>query len=87
MGKSSKGSSGKGECRSDISITSSFRDEIPRIVDTIVALHGQDGRFCHISPEPAPSRALVIDIIRRAMRIMYPGYFSETCMDEVNMRY
>jgi len=87
MGKSDKGRNGKRECQRDISITYNFRDEIPKIVDTIVALHDQDDRFCHISPEPAPSRALVIDIIRRAMRIIYPGYFSEACMDEVNMRY
>ena len=87
MGKSGKERNEKRACQRDISITYNFRDEIPRIVDTIVALHGRDDRFCHISPEPAPSRALVIEIIRRAMRIMYPGYFSETCMDEVNMRY
>jgi serine O-acetyltransferase len=87
MGKPGKGKNEKRACQRDISITYNFRDEIPRIVDTIVALHDQDDRFCHISPEPAPSRALVIEIIRRAMRIMYPGYFSEACMDEVNMRY
>lgn len=87
MGKSGKGKKEKRACKRDISITYNFRDEIPRIVDTIVALHDKDDRFCHISPEPAPSRTLVIEIIRRAMRIMYPGYFSETCMDEVNMRY
>jgi serine O-acetyltransferase len=87
MGKSDKSRNGKRECQRDISITYNFRDEIPKIVDTIVALHDQDDRFCHISPEPPPSRVLVIDTIRRAMRIMYPGYFSEACMDEVNMRY
>lgn len=87
MGKSGKGANEKRACQRDISITYNFRDEIPRIVDTIVSLHNQNDRFCHISPEPAPSRALVIEIIRRGMRIMYPGYFSETCMDEVNMRY
>jgi serine O-acetyltransferase len=87
MGKSGKGANEKRACQRDISITYNFRDEIPRIVDTIVSLHDKNDRFCHISPEPAPSRALVIEIIRRGMRIMYPGYFSETCMDEVNMRY
>jgi serine O-acetyltransferase len=87
MGKSGKGANEKRACQRDISITYNFRDEIPRIVDTIVSLHDQNDRFCHISPEPAPSRALVIEIIRRGMRIMYPGYFSETCMDEVNRRY
>jgi serine O-acetyltransferase len=87
MGKSDKSRNEKRECQRDISTTYNFRDEIPKIVDTIVSLHDQDDRFCHISPEPAPSRALVIDIIRRAMRIIYPGYFSEACMDEVNMRY
>ncbi|HOH26662.1 MAG TPA: hypothetical protein PL032_06765 [Syntrophorhabdus sp.] len=87
MGKSVKEENAKGACRRDISVMYNFRDEIPGIVDTIVALHDQDDRFCHISPEPPPSRMLVNEIIRRGMRILYPGYFSETCMDEVNMRY
>lgn len=85
MGKTKK--DGKRACQRDISITYNFRDEIPAIVDTIVALHDHDDRFCHVSPEPPPSRAVVIDVIRRAIRIIYPGYFSETCMDEVNMKY
>ena len=86
MGKSVKRKMQGGACRG-ISRSCTISGMDTGIVDTIVALHDQDDRFCHISPEPPPSRMLVNEIIRRGMRILYPGYFSETCMDEVNMRY
>ncbi len=87
MDRGRRGTNPQRECKRDISISHDFRNEIPAIVDTIVSLHDRDDRFCHIGPEAPPSRALVIDVVRRALRIIYPGYFSQTCMDEVNLRY
>ncbi|OPY77779.1 MAG: Serine acetyltransferase [Syntrophorhabdus sp. PtaU1.Bin153] len=87
MDSAGKGENSKGECKRDIAITHDFRGEIPSIVDRIVSLHDQEGRFSHIGPEPVPSKASVIDVIDRALRIIYPGYFSEICVDEVNIRY
>ncbi|MBA4418927.1 MAG: serine acetyltransferase [Syntrophus sp. (in: bacteria)] len=81
------GENGKGSCKMEISTTNDFRSEIPSIVDTLVSLHDQEGRFSHIGPEPVPSRISAIDIIKRAFRIIYPGYFSETSLDEINIKY
>ncbi|HEY3276836.1 MAG TPA: serine O-acetyltransferase EpsC [Syntrophorhabdaceae bacterium] len=78
---------GKGKCKTDMLTAHDFRSEIPPIVDRIVASHNQEGRFSHLGLEPIPSRITVIDIIGRAMRIIYPGYFSNTNLDEVNVRY
>jgi serine O-acetyltransferase len=78
---------GKGKCRTDMSAAHDFRSEIPPIVDRIVALHNKEGRFSHLGLEPIPSRVTVIDIIGRALRIIYPGYFSQTNLDEVNVPY
>jgi serine O-acetyltransferase len=77
----------KGECTIEIAATRDFRAELPSIVDRIVSLHNKEGRFSHIGPEPIPSRASVIDIIERAFRILYPGYFSHVGLDEVNVPY
>jgi serine O-acetyltransferase len=78
---------GKGKCKTDMSAAHDFRGEIPSIVDRIVALHNKDGRFSHLGLEPIPSRVTVIDVIGRALRIIYPGYFSQTSLDEVNVPY
>jgi serine O-acetyltransferase len=78
---------GKGECRRDISAAHDFRAEIPPIVNRIIQAHNREGRFSHISTEPIPSRKAVIDIIGRMLRIIYPGYFSQIPLDEVNIPY
>lgn len=77
----------KEECRRDISIAHDFRCELPSIVNKIVSSHDKEGRFSHIGPEPIPSRESVIDIIETALRIIYPGYFSRTALDDVNVPY
>ena len=77
----------KDECRSEISLGQDFRREIPEIVESIVALHDKEGRFRHVGPEPMPSRSSVIEIIGRAINVIYPGYFSPARLDEVNVPY
>ena len=64
-----------------------LRNEIPSIVEKIVSLHDQGGRFSHASTDPIPSKESVIDIIERAFRIIYPGYFTRICLDAVNIPY
>jgi serine O-acetyltransferase len=75
------------ECRRDILAAQDLRYEIPSIVEKIVSLHNQGGRFSHIGPEPIPSKESIIDIIERTLRIIYPGYFSQICLDEVSIPY
>ncbi len=77
----------KGQCKIDMSAAHDFRSEIPSIVQRIVDVHNKEGRFSHLGLEPVPSRITVIDVIGRALRIIYPGYFSQTCLDEVNLPY
>ncbi len=77
----------KDECRREMAVERDVRSEIPSIVDRIVAVYGKEGRFSHVGPEPIPSRNAVIAIIDRAIRIIYPGYFSEVRIDELNVPY
>jgi len=75
------------QCKTDISITRRFREEIPPIVDELVSSCNREDCFDHIGPEPIPSREAVIDILLRASRILYPGYFIHTRVDQVNAVY
>jgi serine O-acetyltransferase len=75
------------QCKADIIIARRFREEIPAIVDQLVLSCNRDGCFDHVGPEPIPSREAIIDILHRASRILYPGYFIRTRVDQVNVGY
>jgi serine O-acetyltransferase len=70
-----------------VSSENRYREEIPGIVDELVMICNQGQCFDHISPEPIPSREAIINIIKRAMRILYPGYFMHSRVDNVNLQY
>lgn len=75
------------KCRQEIAATGNYRSEIPSCVEKIVQSHNKNGRFNHIGPEPIPSREAAADIIRRSLRIIYPGYFTTERIDEANILY
>jgi serine O-acetyltransferase len=74
-------------CRSDAELSSNCRAQLPEIVDRIV--RGCDEKKCyhHIAYEPIPSRESVIDIVEGMRDILFPGYFSRSRLDPVNLRY
>lgn len=75
------------KCKTDLTMTQRFRGEIPAIVDQLVSTCTRKDCFDHIGPEPIPSREEIIDILHRARRILFPGYFVRSQIDQVNMNY
>ncbi len=75
------------KCKTDVVVRREFRKEIPDIVRELVLTCDREDCFDHVSPEPIPSREGSVDIIKRAMRLLYPGYFIRTKVDEVNLAY
>jgi serine O-acetyltransferase len=75
------------KCRTDIAAVQQHREDIPEVVDGLVFSCSRDDCFNHIGPEPIPSREAVIDILKRVRRILYPGYFIPTRVDQVNVGY
>ncbi|HOV90548.1 MAG TPA: hypothetical protein PKW07_07520 [Syntrophorhabdaceae bacterium] len=75
------------QCRIDRTASENLRAKVPLYVEKILKYHNKDGRFNHIGPEPIPSRKSIIDIIYRAFKIIYPGYFIPERIDEANLRY
>lgn len=75
------------QCKTKVAATQEFRSEIPAIVNELVLTCRREDCFDHVSPEPIPSREAMIDIIARARKILYPGYFIRSRVDEVNLGY
>jgi len=77
----------KGKCKKEIKSAKHYRDEVPAIVDELVATCSKSGCFDHVSAEPIPHREAVIDILGRLALILYPGYFIRTRLDSTNLEY
>ncbi len=74
-------------CKLEAKTTQEFREAIPEIVNQLVGSCQREDCFDHVGPEPIPSRDEVIDIIRRACRLLYPGYFIRKRVDRINLSY
>ena len=74
-------------CKNEIQAAKNYRDEVPAIVDELVASCSKGGCFDHVSAEPIPYRESIIDILHRLALILYPGYFIRTRLDSINLEY
>jgi serine O-acetyltransferase len=74
-------------CKEGIAVTHTIRARIPPLVNRIASQYGQGGRFHHIGPEPIPSRREIIEIVYRVFPVLYPGFFSDKRLDDVNAHY
>ncbi|MFH1035460.1 MAG: serine acetyltransferase [Pseudomonadota bacterium] len=77
----------KDECKNELQIIDSLGLRIPQVVGELVASCAKEGCFAHVSPVAIPSREAVVDIILKARRILFPGYFNQTRIDPVNLEY
>ena len=75
------------QCKKQVGAVGKYREEIPRLVQELVRTCYQEDNFAHISPEPLPSLDSTIDIIERARRILFPGYFIRSRVDDMNLEY
>jgi serine O-acetyltransferase len=77
----------KNQCKTNIDSVKHSRTDITGIVDKLVLSCDRKGCFDHVSAEPIPNRDAVIQILRYANRIIYPGYFIQTRLDHTNVDY
>lgn len=75
------------QCKKEIETKRHFRERIPSVVEALITTCGREDCFDHVGPEPIPSRDSVIDMVHRLNRILYPGYFLSTKLDEYNLHY
>ena len=75
------------ECRFEREAARDFREEIPGIVEKLVLSCDREECFDHVDLAPLPSKEAIIAITHTACRVLYPGYFSRTRIDKVNLIY
>ena len=62
-------------------------EELPRLVDALVASYRQDARGHHINRRFLPSRAEIIEIIQQLLHLSYPGYHGRQDLQDGNIAY
>jgi len=77
----------KDKCRVEIEVLRDYREDIPEIVEKLVATCDRDDCFDHVGPEPIPSRDAIVGIVYQLQRILFPGYFIPARLDRVNLQY
>ena len=77
----------KDSCKIDVHALSQIRSQLQAVAETIIENCDEQECYTHIDYEPIPSKESVVDIIDRLKEILFPGYFSRTKIDPVNLRY
>jgi serine O-acetyltransferase len=75
------------QCASKQQKNREYRDEIPGIVEQLVLSCDSEQCFDHVDLEPLPSKESIIEITLMACRLLFPGYFSRTRIDKINLTY
>jgi len=74
-------------CKASFEMRTSFREQIPGVVDRIVDSFDDKECFEHVDAELIPSREAIIEIIGHLREILFPGYFGKEKIDPANLRY
>jgi len=70
-----------------MSLVPGREDEIPAIIDAIVATYDDVSKINHLSVRSLPSRDAVREILDGLKEILYPGYFGRRNFTRQNIRY
>ena len=66
---------------------SRHEDQLPAVIDEIVATYDQVSRINHLDLRPLPSREAVREILDGLKEILFPGYFGRRYFTPSNIRY
>ncbi|WP_338602318.1 serine O-acetyltransferase EpsC [Desulfoferula mesophila] len=74
-------------CKLEEKLSLELHQELPAVVNELVASCGTKECFEHISPVPLPSREAVVEIVTRSRKALFPGYFDGHKIEAVNLEY
>ena len=75
------------QSKNDTKTGTHFYKSIPSVVQRLLESCNRDDCFDHVVSTPIPSQESVVQIIHQVRRILFPGYFSQTRLDPVNLEY
>ena len=74
-------------CRLAIDLTVENRHQLPAIIDDLVTSSRDPQLFAHVDAEIIPSVEKGVEIIQRARRLLFPGYFNGQALDDNQLEY
>jgi len=74
-------------CLAKTDHTRRYREELPELVDAIVASCRREADIAHVDSALIPSRDEVTQLIRRLFHLVFPGFFSRQEMDWTSLPY
>ncbi len=74
-------------CDNEDLTISSQHGKIPPVVKKLVESWKTEECFDHISPVALPSHDAIVEIIKKARSILFPGYFTQTKLHHSNLEY
>jgi len=74
-------------CRVEMAGPQEFRKQLPQIAGIIIEDCEKPDRYTHIDDEPIHSKRSVVEIIDGFRQVLFPGYFCQEKLDQVNLRY
>jgi serine O-acetyltransferase len=63
------------------------RDNLPRLVDALIASYRSDSRAHHINRRFLPSKNEIIEVLELLLQLLYPGYYGRQDLDDENLDY
>lgn len=76
-----------GSCKMENLSGEQVRNPIPEVVQAL-AEGFKSGRLAsHIEPVPIPSKNAVLELVKQAQRILFPGFFSSSILRPENLEY
>jgi serine O-acetyltransferase len=74
-------------CRITHDITVKHRHQLPGIIARLVNSSRRPELFAHVDAELIPSLEKTIEVIQRARRLLFPGYFGGQVLDANGLEY
>ena len=75
------------DCRNDEKTITNYYKGISPAVKGLVESCMRDDCFHHLEPTPIPTQESAIRIINQTRRILFPGFFTQTRLDALNLEY
>ena len=63
------------------------RQDLHKVVNQLTKTCLSGDCFEHLAPQPIPLRDNTIAIVKQARKLLFPGYFTQTRIDPVNLKY
>ncbi len=63
------------------------RQDLHKVVNQLTKTCLSGECFEHLAPQPIPLRDNTIAIVKQARKLLFPGYFTQTRIDPVNLKY